>query len=148
MANQVTYSFADTHITYTTMYGVVIPIEGNIDDGGITFDYVDDKSSMVNSADGKGWMHSLHAAKGATATLGLLKTSAINGLLWAQYNIQIENASLFGNDQITLTNLNTGDVLYAQGVAFKKAPPIKFAKDGGTFEWVFNIGRFDAQLGL
>jgi hypothetical protein len=145
---QIVYSLADYKFTYITSYGVVIPIQGNIDDGGLTFDFIEDKSNMTISADGIGWVHSLHAGKGATATLGLLKTSLINSLLMVQYNIQQETSALFGNDQIAVANVNTRDVFYAEGVAFKKVPQQKQGKDPGVNEWTFNIGKLSLQLGL
>lgn len=97
-------------------------------------------------ADGEG-MHSLHADKSGTVTVRLLKTSPTNAKLMAMFDAQTTSSSLHGLNLITVTNPVSGDVTTARNCAFKKRPPIKYAKDGDIIEWTFDAIKIDSVLG-
>ena len=101
---------------------------------------------MTIGADGTS-MHSLHADRSGTVTVQLLKTSPVNQKLSLMYAYQTASSALHGQNTISLANTQTGDSITCQVVAFKKAPDLKYAKEGGTVEWVFNAGRIDRILG-
>lgn len=113
---------------------------------GITFAMNEDKNTMTLGASGEG-MHSLHAAKGGTVTVRLLKTSPFNAALMEMYNLQTSNPALHGRNTFSLRDTFRGDVSTAQECAFKKAPDLTYAKDGNTVEWLFDAVRIDEKLG-
>ena len=55
--------------------------------------------------------------------------------------------SAHGQNTIVITNAQSGDVVSLQQVAFKKAPELTYAKDGGSNEWTFDVGVIDRSLG-
>lgn len=142
-----TYSFLDVSGTYNGPGGS-FPLgnESAAAEEGITIDFNEDKGSMTIGADGS-VMHSLHAGKGATLTLRLLKTSPTNHLLSKAYNIETVSSALFGVGTIVIRNAQSGDVVTCRQVGFKKHPPANYAKDGGTNEWTFNCGQVNQVLG-
>ncbi len=113
---------------------------------GITIEPVEDKNVMTIGADGAG-QHSLVASDARTATVRLLKTSPMNALLMAMYNIQSSSSSLWGRNVITLGDTGQGDAITLQQVAFKKVPALTYAKEGGMNEWVFDCVKGDQILG-
>lgn len=113
---------------------------------GITIAPTEDINTMTVGADGE-VMHSLHANKSGTITVRLLKTSPVNQLLSAMYAFQTASAPSHGQNTISLTNPDIGDVVTHRIVAFKKAPDLTYAKDGGLNEWVFDCGKIDRALG-
>jgi hypothetical protein len=54
---------------------------------------------------------------------------------------------LHGKNVITVRNSASGDIIVARGVAFKRAPDLSFAKEGGLVEWQFDAGKIDRILG-
>lgn len=115
-------------------------------DEGITFAMAGDKNTQTTGAGGEA-MNSLHAAKAGTATVRLLKTSPVNAVLMAAYNSQTSNPALHGSNVITVRDTFRGDVCVATTVAFKKAPDLTWAKDGGMVEWAFDCGAINELLG-
>lgn len=113
---------------------------------GITIEPVEDKNIMTIGADGAG-QHSLVASDARTATVRLLKTSPMNTLLMAMYNVQSSSSSLWGRNVITVGDTGLGDVITLQQVAFKKVPTLNYAKEGGMNEWVFDCIKGDQILG-
>lgn len=121
-------------------YGAAVAEEG------ILISMVDDKNTMVIGADGK-FMHSLHAGRGGTVTVNLLKISPTNSLLSKMYLLQTTSSSLHGNNVITIRNTASGDLITCSGCAFKKLPDLTYAKDGTMNAWVFDAGYVDQVLG-
>lgn len=113
---------------------------------GVTVAMVEDKSTMTIGADGA-VMHSLHSGNGGTVTVRLLKTSPTNQLLMNMYNLQTSNPAAHGQNVMSFTDTLRGDSVVCQQVAFKKAPDITYAKDGGTNEWTFDAGFVGITLG-
>lgn len=113
---------------------------------GITIEPVEDKNIMTIGADGGG-QHSLVASDARTATVRLLKTSPINAILMAMYNIQSSSSALWGRNVITVTDTGSSDLVTLQAVAFKKVPALTYAKEGGFNEWVFDAIKGDQILG-
>lgn len=113
---------------------------------GITVEAVEDKNIMTIGADGSG-QHSLIASDARTCTVRLLKTSPMNALLMAMYNIQTSSSSLWGRNAITIGDTGSGDAITLQQCAFKKVPAITYAKEAGMNEWVFDCVKGDAILG-
>jgi hypothetical protein len=114
---------------------------------GITIEPVEDKNNMVVGADGAA-QHSLIASDARLATIRVLKTSPMNALLMAMYNIQSASSSLWGRNVITVADTGSGDVITLQQAAFKKVPTLTYAKEAGFNEWVFDIGKGDQILGV
>ncbi|EKS9840585.1 MULTISPECIES: phage structural protein [Burkholderia cepacia complex] len=142
-----TYSFQDVAATivgpggaFSLGYGEATAEEG------ITIARAGDKNTMTIGSDGEG-MHSLHADKSGQITLRYLKTAPINAKLMALYDAQSLDSRLWGKNLIEVRQTAAGDVLTARSCAFKKAPDLKYAKDGDIVEWVFDSIKIDNILG-
>lgn len=118
---------------------------GNSEEG-VTVAMVEAKNTMTIGAGGD-VMHSLHAGKGGTITVTLLKTSPANAKLSALYAAQSLSSATWGNNIIVMRNSASNDVCSARSVAFQKVPDWQNAKDGGTVAWVFDAGKVDMLLG-
>lgn len=142
-----TYSFQDVQAAIAGPTGTLNLGYGSAAaEEGITVEMAGDKNTMMVGADGEG-MHSLHADKSGTVTLRYLKTSPLNAKLQAMYIAQSASASLWGQNLITVTNTQSGDVFTARACAFKKMPQMNYKKDGDTVEWVFDAIKIDGILG-
>lgn len=142
-----TYSFLDVSASivgpggaFDLGYG-----SGNAEEG-ITVAMVEAKNTMTIGADGS-VMHSLHAGKGGTITVSLLKTSPTNAKLSALYAAQSLSSATWGNNVIVVRNSASNDLCSARSVAFQKVPDWQNAKDGSTVAWVFDAGLVDQLLG-
>ncbi|MFV8845152.1 DUF3277 family protein [Serratia fonticola] len=142
-----TYSFLDVSASivgpggaFDLGYG-----SGNAEEG-ITVAMVEAKNTMTIGADGEA-MHSLHAGKGGTITVTLLKTSPTNAKLSALYAAQSLSSATWGNNVIVVRNSASNDLCSARSVAFQKIPDWQNAKDGGTVAWIFDAGKVDQLLG-
>ncbi|HIE5943673.1 hypothetical protein WK90_01535 [Burkholderia cepacia] len=142
-----TYSFQDVAATivgpggaFSLGYGEATAEEG------ITIVRAGDKNTMTIGSDGEG-MHSLHADKSGQVTLRYLKTAPINAKLMALYDAQSLDSRLWGKNLIEVRQTAAGDVMTARSCAFKKAPDLKYAKDGDVVEWVFDSIKIDNILG-
>ncbi|MGF6837065.1 hypothetical protein QF001_000932 [Paraburkholderia youngii] len=113
---------------------------------GIDIVMAGDKNTMTVGADGE-VMHSLHADKSGQITVRLLKTSPLNQKLQATYDAQSLTASLWGQNVITVTNVDSGDITVGRQCAFKKKPDLNYKKDGDVVQWVFDAGKIDTVLG-
>ncbi len=141
------YSFLDVQVAISGPGGAFsIGSDAGASEEGITVEFVDDKNTLTIGAGGDA-MHSLHAGKAGTATVRLLQTSPVNAQLQDLYNLQTEDASLHGQNTITGTWVTQGDAFTGRLAAFKKAPPLGYAKEGGTVEWIFDIGKLDIVRG-
>ncbi len=107
---------------------------------------VDAKNTMVIGADGQA-MHSLHAGKGGTVTVRLLKTSPTNALLQEMYFADTASSANHGQNTILIRDPSRGDVASAKFCAFQKFPGITYSKDGNTVEWMWDSGEVDVLLG-
>jgi hypothetical protein len=142
-----TYSFLDVQATLVGPTGVVDLGAGAANaEEGITIAPTGDKNTMTVGADGE-FMHSLHADKSGLITIRLLKTSPVNQSLMLQYSAQTIGSTLHGKNVITVRNSVAGDIAVARGVAFKRAPDLTYAKEGGIVEWTFDAGKIDRNLG-
>ena len=139
------YSFLDVTTTIDGEGGNFSIREGAGDEG-ISVDPVGDQSTMTEGADGSA-MHSLHASSASTVTVRLLKTSQVNNQLMTMFNYQAASASRWGRNTITVEDTARGDVVTVTNAAFKKAPPLKYAKEGDVVEWVFDGGKTTYVLG-
>lgn len=143
-----TYSFLSVNASISGPGGLLALANGAAAaDEGITVAMVDDKNTLTTGAGGEG-MHSLHAGKAGTVTVRLLKTSKTNAALMQMYNLQTSNPALHGINTITVRDTHRGDVVVARECAFKKAPDLNYAKDGGMNEWVFDSIYIDETLGV
>ena len=118
---------------------------GNAEEG-VTVAMVEDKNTMMIGADGTP-MNSLHAGNGGTATVRLLKVSPVNAQLMSMYNYQKQNPAVWGQNVISMADVARGDSITLSVCAFKKAPDLTYAKDGGTVEWTFDVGQVTEILG-
>ncbi len=113
---------------------------------GISIAMTNEKNTMTVGADGS-VMHSLHGSRSGTLTVRLLKTSPVNARLAELYAVQSQSSILHGRNVITIRDVARGDSIACHDCAFAKFPDTKFAKDGGTMDWVFHAGRIDQHLG-
>lgn len=113
---------------------------------GITIEAAEDKNVMTIGADGKG-QHSLVANDAAKVTVRLLKTSPINALLMAAYDLQSASSALWGSNILTIVDTGRGDTTVLQSGAFQKKPTITYAKEGGMMEWTFDFIQANSVLG-
>lgn len=142
-----TYSFLDVQANISGPGGSVNLGNGAaVAEEGITVEMAGDKNTMTIGSDGQG-MHSLHADKSGTVTVRLLKTSPVNAQLMAMYDLQTSDPSLHGKNIITINSPRIGDNNGCREVAFKKKPPMVYAKEGGINEWVFDAIKIDTILG-
>lgn len=142
-----TYSFLDVSAAITGPGGAINLGQGaGPAEEGITVDPNNDINSLTVGADGTP-MHSLHADKSGTVTVRLLKTSPVNAKLAQMYGFQTAVSSNHGQNTLAIVNNQTGDSITCQAVAFKKAPSLTYAKDGGMNEWTFDAGVIDRILG-
>jgi hypothetical protein len=142
-----TYSFQDVQSTLVGPTGFLDLGSGAaVAEEGITIEAAGDKNTMLIGADGEG-MHSLHADKSGTIAVRLLKTSPQNAKLSAMYAAQTLASQLHGQNVITVRNPQSGDITVARGCAFKRKPPLAYAKEGDIVEWVFDAIKIDTILG-
>lgn len=142
-----TYSFLSVQATLAGPGGIVPLANGaQAAEEGVSVAMAEDKNTLTIGAGGEG-MNSLHAGKSGTITIRLLKTSPVNGLLAAMYRLQTNDAGLHGINTLNVRDTKRGDIVTAQGVAFKKFPDMNWAKDGGTVEWAFDATTIDPILG-
>jgi len=142
-----TYSFLDVMCVMTGPGGVV-NMGGNsgVSKEGITIEATEDIGTTTYGAGGE-WMHSLHAARPAKAMVRILKTSPINALLSTLFALQTSTASLFGQNQILVSDIGRGDIVTCFGVRFGQFPSITWAEDANMNEWSFIVGRVNWNLG-
>src|SRR5499427_11067330 len=106
-----TYSFQDIMASITGPSGTVSLGAGSAaSDGGISIVMVEDKSTMTIGADGA-VMHSLHAGKGSTVTVRLLKTSPTNALLSQMYGRDTVQSQNHGQNTISIRDMARNDVV-------------------------------------
>lgn len=142
-----TYSFLNVNAAMVGPGGAVNLGQGAAAaEEGISVEPTENIDTMTIGADGTP-MHSLHADKSGTVTIRLLKTSPVNEKLAQMYAFQTASAKNHGQNTITISNNHMQDVITCQQVAFQKAPPLTYAKEGGTNEWTFNAGIIDRTLG-
>ena len=142
-----TYSFVDVTATIIGPTGVFSLGYGEAAaEEGIVIARAGDKNTMTIGSDGEG-MHSLHADKSGQVTLRYLKTAPVNAKLMAMYDAQSLSSALWGKNLIEVSQTAAGDVITARTCAFKKAPELKYAKDGDIVEWIFDSIKIDSLLG-
>lgn len=143
-----TYSFLDVVAALVGPGGVVNLGSGSGNSQeGITVAPTGDRNTMTIGADGTG-MHSLNGDRSGTITITLLKTSPMNPVLMALYNVQTASASLHGQNTISIADKARGDIATAANCAFKKVPNMNFQSEAGTVEWVFDAARIDYAYGV
>ncbi|MBB4017382.1 hypothetical protein GGR16_002411 [Chelatococcus caeni] len=143
-----TYSFANVTAAITGPGGGFNLGNGaGASEEGISISMVEDKDTMTIGADGS-VMHSLHAGKGGTVTVRLLKTSPTNARLQDLYNFQQQSSANWGNNTIVVRDPVRGDVATCRQCAFRRQPDLTYAKEGGVVEWSFNAGMIDEILGV
>lgn len=141
------YSFLDVSATIVGPGGAfALGTGAGASEEGIDIDMVENKNTMTIGADGEG-MHSLHASNAGKVKVMLLKTSTTNALLSLLYNLQSSNSSLWGQNVIVVTNVQSGDVITLSGCAFDRQTPLKYAKEAGTNTWSFDVITVDELLG-
>jgi hypothetical protein len=142
-----TYSFLDVSATLIGPGGAIGLGNGSASsEEGITIEPTGDISGLQIGADGAG-VHSLYADKSGTITVHLLKNSPVNRLLSAMYAFQTASGTQHGQNTISVNDKNRGDVIVATQCAFKKAPPIKYAKDADVIAWEFAAVKIERTLG-
>lgn len=142
------YSFQDVSAAIAGIGGNFLLGSGaGAADEGISIAPVGDKNTMTIGADG-GSMHSLNASSASTVTIRLLKTSPINAMLNAMYNTQSVSSSFWGLNVITVTILQTGEVISMTSCAFKKRPNLEYGREAKNVEWTFDCGRTAHILGV
>lgn len=142
-----TYSFLSVQCTLVGPGGSINLGQGSGNaEEGITITAAEEIDGMTIGADGTA-MHSLHANRSGEVVVRLLKTSPVNNLLQTLYAYQTSSPQNHGQNTLTLADTNLGDVITCQGVAFKKAVPLTYAKDAGMNEWAFNAGAITRTLG-
>lgn len=141
------YSFLNVNCTMVGVGGVLNLASGAaVAEEGITIAPVEDKNVMTIGADGKG-QHSLIASDARLVTIRLLKTSPMNAALMTMYNLQSSSSALWGQNVMTIVDSGRNDYTVLQGVAFKKAPDLTYAKEGGLVEWTFDAVSGNSILG-
>ena len=117
-----------------------------ISEEGIKISRNREKTVQTIGADGKN-MYSLIADRSGSIEVHVLKTSNVNAQLMALYNTQQLSAAIWGINTITIAYPDGKDVSILSEVAFKKAPDLTYAQEGGTNTWEFFAGTVDSNLG-
>jgi Protein of unknown function (DUF3277) len=140
------YSFLDTQVSFTGPSGSFSLGAGSGSaEEGITVAMAGDKDTTTPGADGQ-VMHSLHASDVGTISIRFLKTSEDNALLQAAYTGDKQGSATWGQNIIQISNMNSGDVITGQELAFVKFPDLTYATEGGMVEWQLR-GIIDQNLG-
>ena len=141
------YSFLDVSGTVIGPGGAGIFGSGaGAAEEGITITPAEDKNVMQIGADGNG-QHSLIASDAGKVTFRLLKTSPLNAVFMAMYDLQSAASSLWGTNTIAVVVTSTGDLHTCQLCAFNKKPEINYQKEAGMNEWVFDSIKITTILG-
>lgn len=142
-----TYSFKNINGAIAGPGGAAILGNGaGADEEGVTIEPSEDKNVMTIGADGQG-QHSLIASDAGKVTVRILKTSPINAILMAMYDLQSSSSSLWGQNVITFTDVARGDIHTCQACAFGKKPQINYKKEAGMNEWTFDSISITTVLG-
>lgn len=142
------YSFRNVVASISGFGGVIALGNGSgVAEEGISVVPVGDKNTMTLGADGSG-MHSMVVDDASTVTVRLLKTSPVNFLLQAMMAQQSVSGVGWGENTITVSDVQRGDVITCFQCAFKKAPDLNFAKEGGIVEWAFDAVKTIRVLGV
>ena len=142
------YSFQDVVISLTGPGAVLdLGFGSAISDEGVSIDMAGDKNTMTVAADGE-VMHSLHSDNSGIITLRYLQTSKANTFLNLLYNAQRQSAALWGKNIILIRHAASGDLHTARQCAFKKKANVGYKKVGGMYEWPFDCGKIDSELGI
>lgn len=142
------YSFQDIVISLTGPGAVLdLGFGSGVSEEGVSIDMDEDKNTMTKGADGE-VMHSLHSANAAIITLRYLQTSKANTFLNLVYNAQRQSSALWGKNIILIRHSASGDLHTARQCAFKKKANIGYKKVGGFYEWPFDVGKLDSELGI
>lgn len=139
-----TYSFMSVTAAISGPNGSFDLSNGN-SEGGISHSMREDKNAQTVGADGT-VMNSLHAGNTGTVTVRLLKTSPVNALLSNMYAADKSDATVWGQNVITIRDVARGDHVTCSQCAFKKFPDETWDKEGPALEWTFDA-VIDAQLG-
>ena len=143
-----TYSFLNFNCEISGPGGLISIGNGSgTNDEGITFEPVEDISSMEVGPDGLG-QHSLHGNKSGHIVLHLLKTSATNAALQAMYNFQTNSPANHGQSIVSGVDSLSGDEVTCQQVAFKRRITLKQGKNAGYNDWLFDAVQMDIVLGF
>lgn len=141
------YSFLNINAALAGPTGSINLAAGaSVAEEGITIEPVEDKNVMTIGADGRG-QHSFVASDACKVTVRLLKTSPVNALLMAFYNVQSATPSLWGLNVFTLVDSARNDITTVQNAAFNKKPTLTYAKEAGFNEWIFDGIKADTILG-
>jgi len=142
-----TYSFLNVNASLVGPGGAInLGAGSGSSEEGITIEPNEDIDTLTVGADGTP-MHSLHADRSGEVTIRVLKTSPVNQKLALMYALQTADASQHGRNVLTIANAYTQDFISCQQVAFKRAPSLTYAKEGGMNEWTFNAGIIERALG-
>lgn len=142
-----TYSFLDNSASITGPGLVANLASGSANsEEGIRIEPITDINTMTIGADGSG-MHSLHANQAGRVIISLLKSSPLNAVLMTAYNFQTSSAANHGKNLFSLVNAVTGDIVTCRGAAYKKAPNLTYAMEGGMNEWEFEAVQCNRVLG-
>lgn len=142
-----TYSFQDVQATIVGPGGAFsLGSSEAVANEGITFDFIGDRNTMTVGA-GTEVMHSLHAARPATITVRLMKTSSTNALLAVMFDLQQSSSALWGINTIAVSDVARGDVATGWHAAFQKMPANTWGTEGNILEWMFQSGRAFELLG-
>lgn len=141
------YSFMDVVASLTGPGGVIdLGYGSGNSEEGIDIQMIEDKNTMTVGADGE-YMHSLHAGNAATIILRYLKTSSVNNLLITMFNAQKMSSALWGKNVILVRQTASGDLHTCVGCAFKRRANTGYKKVGDFYEWAFDVGRVESELG-
>lgn len=142
------YSFGDTSATLNGPSGSFqLGAGAGAAQEGITVEPKTDVNTLTVGAGGEG-MHSLSMDTSSTVTVRLLKTSPVNAQLMNAFNAQRRSTLLHGRNSIVVRDPNRGDLVTCRQVAFAKVPPLNWAQEGGTNEWVFDAAETVYVLGV
>lgn len=140
-----TYSFLSVSAAISGPNGSFNLSHGNTE-GGISVTMRGPKNTLTIGADGSG-MNSLHADNSCTVTVRLLKVSPVNTMLNGMYEQDRQAPQVWGQNVITIRDINLGDVLSIKGCAFSKQPDVTYDKEGPALEWTWDGAQVVETLG-
>lgn len=141
-----TYSFLSVNGAFSGPGGAfILGSTAGIAEEGITSSMVDEKDLATVGADGA-LMHTLRASNVGKFAVRVLKTSVLNAQIMGVYNLQKTNPAIWGQNVLTVADVNRGDYSSLTQAAFVKKADVTWDKDGKMNEWEF-IGILEEILG-
>ena len=132
--------------TTVSMFYGPIEMQGYAQDAAISCEHDEDDWSLVTGVDGEGTRSKTSQAS-ATITVSLMQSSAVNLLLSASRELDINTDGGLGGFPLLIKDGSGTTVLAAETAWIQKAPTAELGREATTREWVFRTDSLIAVHG-